>query len=376
MTERDAKEREPSSADLTSELAALREAIDAVDAAILERLNERARLVQQVGERKRPHRSPVYVASRERDLVAALEARNRGPFPNEGLAPVFREIISATRSLEEVMRVAYLGPEGTFSHEAALKQFGALVELVPSTTIREVVTATERGQVDFGVVPVENTIEGAVTQTFDALVESQVTLCGELLLAVRQNLLAQGVGLDGLVRVASHPQPLAQCRGWLERHLPGIEVVETPSTGAAAQLAADDPTCAAIGSEVAAEVYGLCVVECGVEDQRENTTRFGVIGREVPEASGDDLTSAVFTVRKDQSGALHQLLEPFARYGVNLSSIQSRPMKGKPWEYLFFVDMEGHASDAIVGKALEEAASVAHSAKVLGSYPRAAGNPR
>jgi len=353
------------------ELERLRTAIDGVDGEILEKPNERARLVSQVGDFKKSGASPVYVASRERDLVARLLADNRGPFPNEGIAPVFREIISATRSLEEIARVAFLGPEGTFSHQAVVQQFGAQVELQPAASIAEVFALTERGKASFGVVPVENTIEGAVTETFDRLVASEVTICGELLLQIEETLLSQSGRVADIRRVGSHPQGLAQCREWLQRKLPGAELVDTPSTARAAELAASDPEIAAIGSEVAAGVYGLRIVEHGIEDSRLNTTRFLVIGREPPTASGNDLTSAVFTVRKDQSGALHGLLEPFARHGVNLNSIQSRPMKGKPWEYLFYVDMQGHVSEDKVSRALDEAAGVAHSHKLLGSFPRA-----
>lgn len=357
-------------ADAAADLARLRAAIDEVDRQILERLNDRARLVQQVGELKRAHRAPVYAAGRERDIVARLSKANPGPFPSAGLPHVFREIISATRSLEEVVRVAFLGPAGTFSHQAAVRQFGALVELHPCTTIPEVIAATESGAAHYGVIPVENTTEGAVTQTLDALVESEVTVCGELLLDVHEQLLSRSGELARIRVVASHPQPLAQCREWLDRHLPGVERRETASTAAAAALAARDEDVGAVASEIAAEAYGLRVVSADIEDRRGNTTRFFVIGQETPAPSGDDLVSVVYTIRKDQSGALHHLLEPFARHHVNLTAIQSRPMKGKPWEYVFFFDLEGHASAENVRRALQEAAERASSYKVLGSFPR------
>jgi chorismate mutase/prephenate dehydratase len=355
-------------------LARLREAIDAVDVQILDLLNDRARLVQQVGEEKRTRRAPVYVAGRERDLIARLQERNPGPFPTDAIGHVFTEIISATRSLEEVVRVAFLGPEGTFSHQAVARQFGTQIDRMPAGSMREVFTLTQQGKSHYGVVAVENTTEGAVAETFDALVESELSICGELMLEVTQCLLSSSGRMQDIQKLASHPQPLGQCRRWIQRNLPDADIVETASTAAAAQLAAADPTVAAIGSEVAADVYGLQVIEREIEDSPGNTTRFLVIGRESPAPSGDDITSAVFTIRKDQSGALHRLLEPFARYSVNLNSIQSRPMKGKPWEYLFFVDVQGHAEDEPVGKALREAAGVAHSHKILGSYPRGAGS--
>jgi chorismate mutase/prephenate dehydratase len=357
-------------------LARLRAEIDRVDLEILARLNERASLVMQVGEEKRTRRAPVYVAGRERDLIARLTTRNPGPFPDSAIGHVFREIISATRSLEEVVRVAFLGPEGTFSHQAVARQFGAQIDRMPAASMREVFTLTQQGKAHYGVVAVENTTEGAVAETFDALVESELSICGELMLEVTECLLSASGRMQDIRKLASHPQPLGQCRLWIQRHLPGVHLVETASTAAAAQLGAADGSVAAIASEVAADVYGLKVIEREIEDSPGNTTRFLVVGRERPAASGDDITSAVFTVRKDQSGALYRLLEPFARYGVNLNSIQSRPMKGKPWEYLFFVDMQGHAADPSVAKALQEASAVAHSTKLLGSYPRASAGSR
>lgn len=360
------------SPEIAEELAALRGQIDAIDGEILAQLNRRARCVQRVGELKQGGRKgPIYVAARERDLVRALVDANPGPFPSAALPHVFREIISATRSLEERVRVAFLGPDGTFSHQAASRQFGAQVDLVPVTTMRDVFTLTERGDTHFGVVPVENTIEGPITVTFDALVETDVTICSEIKLEIAQHLMSRSGRLEDIQRVASHPQPLAQCRRWLETNLPGIESVETTSTAAAAQLAHADPKVASIGSEVTAEVYDLLTIASNIQDQRGNTTRFLVIGRETPAPSGQDLTSAVFTVRRDQAGALHDLLGPFARHGVNLTAVQSRPMKGKPWEYIFIVDMEGHQQDPAVQRALEEAARVSASHKVLGSFPRA-----
>jgi chorismate mutase/prephenate dehydratase len=362
---------EPDSA-IDEELGSLRIQIDGIDTEILAQLNRRATCVQRVGDLKQGGRKgPIYVAARERDLVRALVDANAGPFPDAGIPHVFREIISATRSLEERVRVAFLGPDGTFSHQAASRQFGAQVDFVPVTKMRDVFTLTERGDAHFGVVPVENTIEGPITVTFDALVETDVTICGEIKLEISEHLMSRTGQIEDIQRVASHPQPLAQCRGWLEANLHGIETVETTSTAAAAQLAHADDKVASIGSEVTAEVYDLLTIASGIEDHRGNTTRFLVVGRETPAPSGQDLTSAIFTVRRDQSGALHDLLGPFATHGVNLTAVQSRPMKGKPWEYNFIVDMEGHQNDPAVRRALNEAAEVAASHKVLGSFPRA-----
>ena len=361
-----------SDVDIAGALEKLRESIDVVDREILDALNRRATLVREVGAVKGSgSNTPVYVASRERDLVAHLSANNPGPFPDAGIPHVFREIISATRSLEERVCVAYLGPEGTFSHQAALSQFGSQIDLLPVAQMRDVFSATERGEAHFGVIPVENSIEGAINPTMDALMESEVIICGEVMIEVEQNLLSQSGELDDVRTVASIPQAVAQCRDWLSAKLPLCEVRDTPSTAAAAQLAASDGSVAAIGSAVAADAYSLSFVARAIEDQRGNTTRFVVVGREMPDPSGNDLTSAAFTVRRDQAGALFSLLKPFANNDVNLTAVQSRPMKGKPWEYVFFIDMEGHETDEAVSRALDQAAAYAHSHKVLGSFPRA-----
>jgi len=354
-----------------AELARLREQIDAVDRAILDQLNARARLVVSVGRLKQGSGGAVYEPTRERQIVEGLRAASEGPFPEAGLAPVFREIISATRSLEDPVPVAYLGPEGTFTHHAALEKFGDLAQLESVASIGDVFAAVETGRVALGVVPAENTTEGVVTQTLDALAEYDVTICAEVVLRISETLLSRSGKLEDVLRVASHPQPLAQCRQWLDRNLPGIPRIETASTAAAARLAAEDGSVAAIGSAAAESVYGLVAIAESIEDRRDNSTRFVVIGRDAPPRSGADLTSAVFTIRKDQPGGLHELIEPMARRGVNLTSIHLRPIKGKPWEYLFFIDLEGHRSDPEVAAALEESGRVAHSTRILGSFPRA-----
>lgn len=353
-----------------AKLDELRERIDAVDTALLDRINERARLVREVGRLKNFSRTPVYAAGREAAIVERLRRENRGPFPDAGIAPVFREIISSTRSLEAEVRVAYLGPEGTFAHLAASRQFGDLVELRGVPSIADVFAAVERGKVDLGIVPVENTTTGVVTETLDAFSEFDVTVCGESVLEVSQTLLSQSGRLEDVRRVASHPQPLAQCRDWLSRHLADVERVETASSATAAQAAAKDAGVAAIASSMAGRVYGLRAIEESIEDRADNTTRFLVLSREGPTPGDQDLTSVVFTIRKDEAGALFRLLEPFARRGINLTSIQQRPMKGKPWEYLFFVDLEGNRDEPRVEEALKAAEDVATSVRVLGSFPR------
>lgn len=356
-----------------ADLEKLRERIDAVDLALLESLNDRARLVEAVGQLKQDRGTVVYEPGRERRIVEGLSARNEGPFPDAGLGPVFREIISATRSLEEPVQVAYFGPEGTFTHQAARHQFGeqSLLASVPSIT--EVFATVEGGKVALGVVPVENTTEGIVAEAYDALAQFDVTICAEIVLRISHDLLSTTGRMEDIRQVASHPQPLAQCRRWLDTRLPEVDRVDAPSTATAAQRAAEDASGAhaAIGSHIAAEAYGLQVVASGIEDRRDNSTRFLVLGQTPPSPSGRDLTSVVFTIRKDQAGGLFRLIQPFANEGVNLTTIQLRPIHGKPWEYLFFLDLEGHQQDPAVRAALDGAAAVAHSARVLGSFPRA-----
>lgn len=368
-TASDPKRRFESAED--EELERLRAAIDAIDGRILAALNERAERVREVGALKRRHGRAVYRSGRERDLIRKLEASNAGPFPNAGLAPVYTEIISATRSLEGRLRVAFLGPAGTFGHQAARTHFGACVDFVPVSSHAEVFRAVERGDVDHGVVPVENTTHGIVTETFDALAETQVAIGAEALLPVAQNLLSQAGRLDEVTCVVSHPQALGQCRHWLDEHLRGVSQRGCASTALAAQSAADDRSLAAIGSSVAAEIYGLKTIAAGIQDEVGNVTRFLVIGGEPPAPSGDDLTLVIYTARAE-SGSLHELLEPFAKAGVNLSAIQSRPIPGRPWEYLFYLDVDGHPDDPKVAEVLAETRAIAASCRVLGAFPRAA----
>jgi chorismate mutase/prephenate dehydratase len=371
MAEPEQSNSESGASDADSELARLREQIDAVDRAILEQLNQRAKWVLEVGRLKQSRGASVYEEAREKRIVSGLVESNPGPFPDDGLAPVFREIISATRSLEDALSIAYMGPKGTFSHEAANLKFGRLAALESVPSIGDVFAAVETGKASLGIVPIENTTEGVVTQALDAFVDSDVMICGEVLLRISNHLASRSGRIEDIRQVASNPQPLAQCRGWLDRNLPGVERLETASTTAAAELAANDASVAAICSAGAVERSGLRTIEASIEDRRDNTTRFLVIGKKNPEPTGNDLTSAVFTIRKDEPGGLHRLLQPFSDEGINLTSIQLRPIRGKPWEYQFFLDLEGHRKEPRVERALAKVAGVAHSHRVLGSFPRA-----
>jgi chorismate mutase/prephenate dehydratase len=363
--------RAASAADGSAKLEALRRRIDEIDSGILRKLNERARVVLEVGALKRDTGEPVYSPAREQQIVERLRRENDGPFPGEGLAPVFREIVSATRSLEEALPVAYFGPEGTFTHLAAKRQFGELAKLSGVPSIEGVFAAVDLGKARLGVVPVENTTEGVVTQTLDAFAVSDLPICGEIVLRISLDLFSRSGRIEDVRSVATHPQPLAQCRRWLDQHLPGVERIETASTAAAAGLAAGDGGVAAIGSAIAGEAHSLQTIESAIEDRPDNTTRFLLIGRQEPEPTGNDLTSVLFTIRKDEAGGLFRLIEPMASRGINLTTLQLRPIAGKPWEYYFFIDIEGHRDDAKIVEALAAAAKVAQSHRVLGSFPRA-----
>ncbi len=352
-------------------LARLRDAIDRVDRDLLAALNERARLVREVGALKAGSGLPVYVPSRERDLAVALVAANPGPFPDEGIAPVFREIVSATRSLESRLRVAFLGPEGTYGHQAAEQHFGACVDFVPVRHNGAIFESVERGEVDRGVVPVENTTQGIVTEAFDALASTEVAISAETSLEISHCLLSQSGRLDDVRVVVSHPQALGQCRRWLQEHLPEVPQEECASTAGAAERATQDAGVAAVASARAGERLGLAAAARAIEDQGGNITRFLVIGGEGPPPSGDDLTLVVYDTAKSEPGALFRLLAPFSEAGINLSAIQSRPILGRPWEYRFYLDFEGHRDDERVAAALERSRALADSCRVLGSFPRA-----
>ena len=354
-------------------LASLRQAIDAVDDQVLTLLNRRAGFAAEVG-RLKSEAAPealFHAPKREREILSRLEAENGGPFPVAAVRTIFQEIMSACLSLEKPLRVAFLGPEGTFTHLAARHQFGGSSQALPQGTIQAVFQAVERERADYGVVPVENATEGAVDSTLDAFLDSPLRICAEILLPVDQALLMRpDLDLGGVRRVYSHPQALGQCRRWLEAHLPQADRIEAPSTSEAARLAREDGEGAAVASELAAELFGLKVAEARIQDLAANATRFVVLGPRGAEPTGRDRTT-LLAMAQDGPGALLRLLEPLARRGLNLSRIQSRPTRRKLWEYAFFLDIEGHAEDPLLAAALVELQAACASLKVLGSYPQA-----
>lgn len=347
----------------------LRQSIDAIDAEILKLLNQRAELAIAIGKEKSRLQAPYHVPEREREIYQRLERLNQGPFPNDALRAVFREVISATLSLEEPLTVAYLGPKATFTHLACIRQFGFSARHMPFISIQEVFENVERERVNYGVIPIENSIEGVVNHTLDMFVDSSLIICGEISQEITHNLLAQTDDIGDISKIYSHPHAIAQCRGWLENNVPSVPVYEVSSTAKAAEMVIEEPTAGAIASEAAAHLYGLKVVKKKIEDHIHNFTRFLVIGKVPAKRTGDDKTSIMFSI-KDRVGALHAMLEPFAKHSINLTKIESRPSRTKVWEYIFFVDMEGHLEDQAVSESLEELAEKCLFFKILGSYPR------
>jgi chorismate mutase / prephenate dehydratase len=360
-----------SSGDDAKKLAQLRAQIDAADDEILGLLNQRARLVATVADLKSALQVPFYVPSRERQISERLSANNLGPFPTEAIRSVFQEIFSACLSLEKKVRVAYLGPEGTFSHMAVKRQFGLTAHATPIGTIPAVFEEVERGNADFGVVPIENTTEGIVHHTLDSFMESDLKVSAEIAIEVNMCLLARaGTELPQIERVYSIPIALGQCRRWLASNLPRATLVESRSTADAARQAHDDARGAAVASEMAAKLYDLLVLRRKIEDLPHNMTRFLLLGRQQAEPTGRDKTS-VLLVTRDEPGILYRTLGAFAQRGLNMTKIESRPSRRAPWEYVFFVDVDGHERDAGVAAALSEVRQACESLKVLGSYPKA-----
>ncbi|MBC9070711.1 prephenate dehydratase [Thauera sp. CAU 1555] len=353
---------------MSDELLNLRNQIDHLDEEILARLAQRATCAQRIGVIKQGN---LYRPEREAQVLRRLADANPGPLPDAAVQTIFREIMSACLALEQPLKVAYLGPAGTFSESASRKHFGSAPNFLPLSTIDDVFRAVEAGNVDYGVVPVENSTEGAVGGTLDLLLANPLKICGEVKLRIHQQLLSRADGIGAAKRLYSHAQSLAQCHEWLNRNLASLPRVPVASNAEAARLAAEDPESCAIAGEAAAELYGLKVLAANIEDDPNNTTRFLVIARHDAGPSGSDRTSLVCSAT-NRPGAMHALLEPLARHGVSMTKLQSRPARSGLWEYVFYVDIEGHQDEAPVAAALKELNERAAFVKVLGSYPVAA----
>jgi chorismate mutase/prephenate dehydratase len=357
-----------------ADLGALRADIDAVDEQLHALLNQRARLAQRAGisKHKDGHTVDFYRPEREAEVLRRVLERNPGPLRNEEVVRLFREIMSACLAQEEPLKVAFLGPEGTFTQQAVLRHFGHSVRALALPTVDEVFQEVEAGNADFGVVAIENSSEGTITNTLDRFLTSPLHICGEVELRIHHCLVGKMDALERVVRVCSHGQALAQCRGWLDEHLPEVERIPVASNAEGARRARDEQGSAAIAGETAAEVYGLNILVREIEDRADNTTRFLVVGRKLLRSSGADRTTLLVTYGDTSSpGALYRLLEPLAKHGINMTRIESRPSRRRKWDYVFFIDIEGHAEDAQVRKALAALKKRASLFRVLGSYPRA-----
>lgn len=353
---------------MSDELERLRKQIDELDNQIAQLLSRRAELAKQVGRVKNEANLPIYVPTRERAILDSIVSRNEGPLPADALRNIFREIISACRALEHRPRVAYFGLPASFTHMASLKTFGAECEFLPQADIRDVFAAVAKGSADYGVVPIESSTGGLVPETVDQFIESPLQISAEAYLDVHHCLLSKG-RLEEVRRVYSHAQPLAQCQKWLREHLPKAELVTEASSSHAAQRAAHEgPGAAAVSTQLAAEMYELSILAERIEDRAINRTRFWVVGHTRNSASGRDKTSVLFSTRHE-AGALFRALEAFAQHQINMTMIQSRPSPSRPWEYVFFVDFQGHPSQPNVAQALAELERHSQFVRVLGAYP-------
>ena len=356
------------------DLSQLRKEIDQIDEKILELLNKRARIARKIGELKKKNNLEVHIPERERQIFERLLKLNRErfseSFPPEALLHIYREIISACLSLEKPLKIAYLGPKATFTHQASLEYFGFSAQYVSCPTIRDVFLEVESGRADYGVVPVENTIEGVVNYTLDMFLESDLKISGEVVIPINLHLLSNHESLPDIKRVYSHKLAIGQCRKWIEKNLPSATVVETDSTAKACEIALEEEGSGAIASEVASYTYHLNILARNIQESSDNFTRFLIVSKRSMKPTGKDKTSLIFAVR-DEPGALYKVLEVFYKRGINLTKIESRPSRRKAWDYVFFVDMEGHREDPEVRETLNELKTRTQMVKILGSYPKA-----
>ena len=354
-------------------LSPIREKIDALDKQLVELLNQRLALAAEIGKVKRSEGGQIYVAEREDAVLRKVTGQNQGPIKHEALRAIYREIMSAAIALEKPLVIAYLGPEASNTHAAALKKFGASVNYHAMATVSDIFTAVEKGETDYAVIPIENSTEGSVREALDSFVESDLKIVAQIYLEINHALISNSP-LEEIERVYSKDQAIAQCRHWLQRHLPHAQLVDAPSTSRAVQLAKQETGTAAVAGELAAEHYGMPIVARNIQDKADNTTRFFVIGKKAsgPVGDGKDLTSLLVSLGDEaasHSGALLKMLMPLAQRGINLSKIESRPSKKRPWDYYFFLDVTGHYEDAATKDAIAELRKFCPLVKWLGSYP-------
>lgn len=348
----------------------LRGRIDEIDARMIELINERADCALEIGRMKNKGAQSIFAPEREKQVLAGVLEKNRGPLSDKAIAAIFREVISACRALEKPISVAYFGPAGSYTHIASIMKFGESTDFVAVNTIPDVFNGVERKEVNYGVVPVENSTEGIVSHTLDMFLISDLRICAEIYAPISHNLLSSGTDMTAIKRIYSMPQAIAQCRNWIAANMPGVEVLEVSSTSKGARMCEGYPSSAAIASSLAAKEYGLNIVREGIEDNPHNRTRFLVVGYSKPAPCGKDKTSIVFSV-PHKAGSLYNALRVFESYEISLTMIESRPTKQMPWEYIFFVDFQGHEQDETVQKALKELSQQALFVRVLGSYPEA-----
>ena len=344
-----------------------RKAIDAIDRKLVRLLNERTGHALAIGAIKLEAGEEIYAPHRERLIFQRLAKLNEGPIPEEAMRAIYREIMSCSLSLEKSLTVAYLGPEATYTHQAAIRRFGSSLRYTPQKTIKDVFDEVQKDRADYGVVPIENSTEGVVTHTLDLFVDSPLKIVAQIVMPI-QHCLVRGNRRTKVRRLYSHPQALAQCRVWMQQNLPSVEVIEASSTTRAAEKAAEDKAGAAIAGSLAAERYNLQIVDHNIQDNAANATRFFVLGRKCGPSTKNDRTSLVIGI-EDKVGALHEVMGPFRKYRLNMTRIESRPSKRKAWEYLFFIDCDGHYDDKKVANAIEELERISRFVKILGSYP-------
>lgn len=355
------------------DLGPIREKIDQLDSQLVEILNQRLTLAAEIGRVKRSQGGEIYVPERENAVLNKVASQNKGPIKNDALKAIYREIMSAAIALEKPLMIAYLGPEASYTHAAAMKKFGASVDYHAMATIADIFTAVEKSEADYAVIPIENTTEGSVREALDSFVETDLKVVAQLYLEINHALIS-ATTLDKITKVYSKDQALAQCRHWLQRHLPHAQLIDASSTSRAVQIAKEEPGSAALAGELAAQFYGVPVVAKNIQDKADNTTRFFVVGRKPAGAvgGGKDMTSFAISLGDDaasHSGALLKLLMPLAERGINLSKIESRPSKKRPWDYYFFLDVTGHYDDQSMKDALAELKKFCPLVKWLGSYP-------